>query len=410
MARKSDKGLRVALDIGTSKVAIIVAEVDDDGSVEIIGHGESASLGLKRGVVVDIESTVQSIQRAVDAAELMTGCQIYAVRAGIAGGHVQSRNSHGTVGIKEREVTQEDVDRAIEAARAVVLPNDQRIIHVLPQEFIVDGQEGIRQPIGMSGVRLEVKVHLVTGATSAVQNIVKCIERCGLRVDEMVLEQIASAEAVLHRDERQLGVCLVDIGGGTTDLAVFVDGAIKHTAVIPIAGDQVTNDIAVGLRTPTQFAERIKLDHAALNFMTGDSEFIEVPGVGDRPARRLSRHTLGEIVEARYEEIFLHVREELRRSGYEERVTAGVVLTGGSALMEGVVEVAEEMLHMPVRLGVPQGVSGIQEVATNPIHSTGVGLLLFQGVRDASEDNKSSTASSAGSVFGRVKQWFQGNF
>jgi cell division protein FtsA len=354
---------------------------------------------------------VQSIQRAVDAAELMTGCQIYAVRAGIAGSHVQSRNSHGTVAIKEREVTQEDVDRAIEAARAVVLPNDQRIIHVLPQEFIVDGQEGIRQPIGMSGVRLEVKVHLVTGATSAVQNIVKCIERCGLRVDEMVLEQIASAEAVLHRDERQLGVCLVDVGGGTTDLAVFVDGAIKHTAVIPIAGDQVTNDIAVGLRTPTQFAERIKLDHAGLSPMAGDSEFIEVPGVGDRPARRLSRHTLGEIVEARYEEIFLHVREELRRSGYEERVTAGVVLTGGSALMEGVVEVAEEMLHMPVRLGVPQGVSGIQEVATNPIHSTGVGLLLFQGVRDASEDKKSSSsASSAGSVFGRVKQWFQGNF
>ncbi len=409
MARKSDKGLLVALDIGTSKVAVIVGEVADDGSVEVIGLGESPSHGLKRGVVVDIESTVQSIQRAVDAAELMTGCQIYAVRAGIAGGHVQSRNSTGQAPIKDREVTQEDVDRALEGARAVVLPHDQRIIHVLPQEFIIDGQEGIRQPIGMSGVRLEVRAHLVTGATSAVQNIVKCIERCGLRVDEMVLEQIASAEAVLHRDERQLGVCLVDIGGGTTDLAVFVDGAIRHTAVIPIAGDQVTNDIAVGLRTPTQFAERIKLDHASLCQEQDASEFIEVPGVGDRPARRLSRHTLGEIVEARYEEIFLHVREELRRSGYEERVTAGVVLTGGSALMCGVVELAEEMLHMPVRLGLPQRVVGIQEVATNPIHATGVGLLLFQGAKDAVEEKKGSSASAA-SVLGKMKSWFQGNF
>ena len=259
MARKSDKGLLVALDIGTSKIAVIVAEVADDGLVEVIGLGESPSHGLKRGVVVDIESTVQSIQRAVDAAELMTGCQIYAVRAGIAGGHVQSRNSTGQVAIKEREVTLEDMVRVNENARAVVLPHDQQVIHVLPQEYIIDGQEGIRHPIGMSGVRLEVRAHLVTGAASAVQNIVKCIERCGLRVDEMVLEQIASAEAVLHRDERQLGVCIVDIGGGTTDMAVFVDGAIRHTAVIPIAGDQVTNDIAVGLRTPTQFAEKIKL-------------------------------------------------------------------------------------------------------------------------------------------------------
>ena len=409
MARKSDKGLLVALDIGTSKIAVIVAEVADDGLVEVIGLGESPSHGLKRGVVVDIESTVQSIQRAVDAAELMTGCQIYAVRAGIAGGHVQSRNSTGQVAIKEREVTLEDMVRVNENARAVVLPHDQQIIHVLPQEYIIDGQEGIRQPIGMSGVRLEVRAHLVTGATSAVQNIVKCIERCGLRVDEMVLEQIASAEAVLHRDERQLGVCIVDIGGGTTDIAVFVDGAIRHTAVIPIAGDQVTNDIAVGLRTPTQFAEKIKLEHASLCPSQEASEFIEVPGVGDRPARRLSRHTLGEIVEARYEEIFLHVREDLRRSGYEERVTAGVVLTGGSALMCGVVELAEEMLHMPVRLGLPQRVAGIQEVANNPVHATGVGLLLFQRPKSAVDEKKDSS-STATSVLGKMKDWFKGNF
>ncbi|MEF3194125.1 MAG: cell division protein FtsA, partial [Halothiobacillaceae bacterium] len=268
---------------------------------------------------------------------------------------------------------------------------------------------GIRQPIGMSGVRLEVKVHLVTGAVSAAQNISKCIERCGLRVDEMILEQLASAEAVLYEDERQLGVCLVDIGGGTTDMAVFLDGAIRHTTVIPIAGDQVTNDIAVGLRTPTHFAEKIKLEHASLVHEPSGSEFIEVPSVGDRPPRRLSRNSLAEIVEARYEEILMHVREELRRSGFEERITTGVVLTGGSALMDGAVELAEEILHMPVRLGIPQRVSGMKDVARNPMHATGVGLLLFgqKGMRPPTGRRQPAGGTSA---WERMKSWFQGNF
>lgn len=409
MSKKTDKNLVVGLDIGTSKVVAIVGEVGSDGAIDVIGLGQSASRGLKRGVVVDIESTVQSIQRAVREAELMADCQIHAVRAGIAGSHVQSRNSHGIVAIKEQEVTQDDVDRAIDAARAIPLPADQQIIHVLPQEFIIDGQEGIRQPIGMSGVRLEVKVHLVTGAVNAAQNIVKCIERCGLRVDEMILEQLASAEAVLHEDERQLGVCLVDIGGGTTDLAVFLDGAIRHTAVIPIAGDQVTNDIAVGLRTPTQFAEKIKLEHARLGHDSSGSEFIEVPSVGDRPARRLSRNSLIEIVEARYEEILMHVREELRRSGFEERVTAGVVLTGGSVLMDGAVELAEEILHMPVRLGIPQRVLGMKDVARNPMYATAVGLLLFGqgGIRPSTTRHQPARGAL---TWERMKSWFQGNF
>jgi len=409
MSRRTDKNLVVGLDIGTSKVVAIVGEVGDDGEIEVVGLGQSTSHGLKRGVVVDIESTVQSIQRAVREAELMADCQIHGVRAGIAGSHVQSRNSHGIVAIKEQDVTQDDVARAIDAARAIALPSDQQIIHVLPQEYVIDGQEGIRQPIGMSGVRLEVKVHLVTGAVSAAQNIAKCIERCGLRVDDMILEQLASAEAVLHRDERQLGVCLVDVGGGTTDLAVFIDGSIRHTAVIPIAGDQVTNDIAVGLRTPTQYAEKIKLEYAALCQEPSGNEYIEVPSVGDRPARRLSRNSLGEIVEARFEEIFLHVRDELRRSGFEDCITAGVVITGGSALMRGSVELAEEILNMPVRLGVPQRVSGLKDVARNPMHATGVGLLLFGhgGVR-APVIRRSPVQE--GSTWERMKNWFKASF
>jgi cell division protein FtsA len=410
MPKKTEQRLLVGLDIGTSKVVAIVGELQDDGSVEVIGFGMHPSRGLKKGVVVNIESTVNSIQRAVEEAELMAGCEIHAVYTGIAGSHVRSLNSHGIVAIRDREVTRSDVDRVIDAARAVAIPADQKILHVLPQEYIIDGQEGIREPIGMSGVRLEARVHMVTGAASAAQNIVKCVQRCGLEVEDIVLEQLASSHAVLTEDEKELGVALVDIGGGTTDIAVFNSGAIRHTAVIPIAGDQVTNDIAISLRTPTQYAEEIKIRYAcALSQLAAADETIEVPSVGDRPSRRLARQTLAEVVEPRYEELFALIRDELRRSGFEEMVAAGVVLTGGSAKMEGAVELAEEVFHMPVRLGLPQHVRGLGDVVRNPIHATGVGLLLY--ARDRAARGPAETPVSPGmrDVWARMKSWFQGN-
>jgi cell division protein FtsA len=413
MAKRSDRNLIVGLDIGTSKVVAIVGEMKADGVLEIIGIGTHPSRGLKKGVVVNIESTVQSIQRAVEEAELMAGCEIHSVYAGIAGSHVRSLNSHGIVAIKDKEVVQGDVERVIDAAKAVAIPADQKILHVLPQEYIIDAQEGIRDPIGMSGVRLEAKVHIVTGADSAAQNIVKCVQRCGLAVDDIVLEQLASSYAVLTEDEKDLGVCVVDIGGGTTDIAVFGGGAIRHTAVIPIAGDQVTNDIAVSMRTPTQYAEDIKIKYAcALSQLANPDETIEVPSVGDRPPRRLARQTLAEIVEPRYEELFALVREELRRAGLEEAVATGIVLTGGSAKMEGAIELAEEVFHMPVRLGVPQYVSGLADVVSNPIHATGVGLLLYakSSLEAPLARETPLLAGGVKSIFERMKAWFQGNF
>jgi len=409
--KRSDRNLLVGLDIGTSKVVAIVGECSPDGSIEVIGIGSHPSRGLKKGVVVNIESTVQSIQRAVEEAELMAGCEIHSVFTGIAGSHVRSLNSHGIVAIRDKEVTHGDVERVIDAAKAVAIPADQKILHVLPQEFIIDNQEGIRDPIGMSGVRLEAKVHIVTGADSAAQNIVKCVQRCGLNVEDIVLEQLASSFAVLTEDEKELGVCLVDIGGGTTDLALFSQGAIRHTAVIPIAGDQVTNDIAVSMRTPTQYAEDIKLRYAcALSQLANPDETIEVPSVGDRPPRRLARQTLAEIVEPRYEELFGLIRDELRRSGFEETIAAGVVLTGGSSKMEGAVELAEEIFHVPVRLGLPQHVAGLLDVVSNPIHATGVGLLLY--ARTNAQGAVAGKASFEGfrSAFERMRTWFQGNF
>ncbi|MDH3977716.1 MAG: cell division protein FtsA [Gammaproteobacteria bacterium] len=411
MSKNIDKGLIVGLDIGTSKVVAIVGEMRDDNELEVIGFGIHPSRGLKKGVVVNIESTVNSIQRAIEEAELMAGCEINSVFTGIAGSHVRSLNSHGIVAIKDREVVSSDVDRVIDAARAVAIPADQRILHVLPQEYIIDGQEGIREPIGMSGVRLEARVHMVTGAASAAQNIVKCVQRCGLEVDDVVLEQLASSYAVLTDDEMELGVCLVDIGGGTTDIAVFNGGAIKHTAVIPIAGDQVTNDIAVSMRTPTQYAEEIKIKYAcALSQLANRDETIEVPSVGDRPPRRLARQTLAEVVEPRYEELFSLIRDELRRSGFEDMVAAGVVLTGGSSKMEGAVELAEEVFHMPVRLGMPQHVQGLADVVRNPIHATGVGLLLYAKNRVESPYTGHPVGSGLRDVWERMKTWFQGNF
>lgn len=410
MVRKGEKNIIVGLDIGTSKVVAIVGEIKADGEIEIIGIGSHPSHGLKKGVVVNIESTVQSIQRAVEEAELMSGVEIDSVYAGIAGSHVSSLNSHGIVGINDGEVSHSDVERVIDAARAVPIPADQRILHILPQEFVIDNQEGIREPVGMCGVRLEAQVHMVTGAVSAAQNIIKCVRRCGLEVEDLILEQLASSYSVLDDEEKDLGVCLVDIGGGTTDMAVFTGGAIRHTAVIPIAGDQVTNDIAVALRTPTHHAEDIKLKYAcALSQLPTADETIEVPSIGDRPPRRMSRQTLAEVVEPRYEELLSLVQSELRRSGFESLVAGGIVLTGGSSKMEGLIDLAEEVFHMPVRLGIPQYVTGLADVVRNPIHATGVGLLLF-GHQNSSINVPNVSQGALKSTWERMKSWFQGNF
>ena len=411
MPRKPEKNMIVGLDIGTSKVVAIVGEISPDGGIEIIGIGSHPSKGLKKGVVVNIESTVHSIQRAVEEAELMAGCQIHSVYAGIAGSHIRSLNSHGIVAIRDREVMPGDVERVIDAARAVAIPADQKILHILPQEFVIDDQDGIREPVGMCGVRLEAKVHMVTGAVSAAQNIIKCVRRCGLEVDDIILEQLASSYSVLTDDEKDLGVCLVDIGGGTTDIAVFTEGSIRHTAVIPIAGDQVTNDVAVALRTPTQYAEEIKIKYAcALTQLAASDQNIEVPSVGDRPPRRLARQTLAEVIEPRYEELLTLVQAELRRSGFEDLITAGVVLTGGSSKIEGLVDLAEEVFHMPVRLGSPHSVMGLVDVVRNPIYATGVGLLLFGNQNRSRRAFDADFGNGVRGVWERMKSWFQGNF
>lgn len=409
MARKADKSLVVGLDIGTSKIVAIVGEIQDDGRVEVIGLGSHASRGLKRGMVVDIESTEASIQRAVEEAELMADCEIHSVFAGIAGTHVSSRHSHGAVAIRDAEVDESDVERVLESARAVAIPADQQILEVLPKGYVIDSTDGIRQPVGMSGVRLEVQVHLVTAAVSAVQNVTKCVARCGLQVDDLALHQLASAESVLSDDEKELGIALVDIGAGTTDIAVFADGATQYTACIPIAGDLVTSDIAVALRTPTQHAEDIKVRYAcALEQLASSDETIQVPSVGDRAPRRLERQTLAQVVEARYRELFNHVNKQLRQSGCENLVPVGLVLTGGGARMEGVVELAEEIMHMPVRLGAPQHVSGLSEVVDNPVHATGVGLLLRGSRSDRPGVGRGRVPKV--SMLDRLKQWFQGEF
>ena len=409
MASANEENMIVALDIGTSKVVAIVGAVGSSGEIEIVGTGMHPSSGLKKGVVVNIEATVNSIQRAIEEAELMAGCSIHSVYAGIAGSHIRSLNSHGIVAIRDREVQSLDVDRVIDAARAVAIPADQEILHVLPQEYIIDEQEGVHEPIGMSGVRLEAKVHLVTCAANAAQNIKKCIRRCGLEVDEVVLEQLASSHAVLTEDEKQLGVALVDIGGGTTDIAIFTEGAIRHTGVIPIAGDQVTNDIAMALRTPTPHAEELKIKYAcALAKLARPEETVKVPSVGDREARDMSRQLLAEVVEPRYDELFTLVQAELRRSGFEELLAAGVVLTGGTSKMEGVTELAEEIFHLPVRIGAPVNVKGLSDIVNNPIYSTGVGLLHFgvdQQRKEGFDDNDKGLTNNA---LKRIKEWFQG--
>ncbi len=412
MSSSAQGRMIVGLDIGTSKVVAIVGSITADGTIDIVGLGSHPSRGLKKGVVVNIESTVQSIQRAIEEAELMSGCDIHSVHVGIAGNHIQSQNSHGIVAIRDKEVASADVDRVIDAARAVPAPADQKVIHVLPQEYIIDTQEGIKEPLGMCGVRLEARVHVVTGALNAIQNIEKCVERSGPKVDQIILEQLASSYAVLTEDEKELGVCLVDIGGGTTDIAIFGEGAIRHTAVIPIAGDQVTNDIAMAFATPTQHAEEIKIKYAcALAQLAGEDETIQVPSVGDRPARSLTRQALAEVVEPRYEELFTLVQAELRRSGFEDMIPSGIVLTGGTSKMEGAVELAEEVFHVPVRLASPQGVSGLIDMVRNPIYATGVGLLLHAAhqIEEGAEQSV-TTELDKESALSKVKHWFQKHF
>lgn len=400
----------VGLDIGTSKVVAIVGQSKADGTLEIIGIGAQPSHGIKRGVVVDIEATVRSIQRAVQEAELMAGCEIHSVYVGIAGSHVSSTNSHGIVGIRDREVLPTDVERVIDAARAVAMPADQKVLHVLPQEYVVDNQDGVREPAGMSGVRLEARVHLVNCAVNAAQNIEKCVRRCNLQVEALILEQLASSYSVLTEDERELGVCLVDIGGGTTDIAIFTDGAIRYTANIAVAGDHVTNDIAMALRTPKQHADEIKTKYAcALTSMVGEDETIQVPSVGERPPRTLSREVLARVVEPRYEEIYSLILAEIKRSGFHDLIPGGIVLTGGSSKMEGAIELAEEVFHMSVRQGVPRGVAGLTDVVSNPIYATSVGLLLY-AQRMEQEDSFNVDVEETVPLFERMKTWFKNTF
>ena len=402
---RDHKDLIVALDIGTTKIATVVSEMLPDGGLAIIGTGSCDSIGLRKGVVVNIEKTVESIQRSLEEAELMAGCKISTAYTGIAGSHIKSFNSHGMVAIKDKEVTQADI------ARAVNIPTDHQILHVLTQEFIIDGQEDVREPLGMSGVRLEVKVHIVTGAVSAAQNIVKCVRRCGLEVADLILQPLASSLAVLTEDERELGVALVDIGGGTTDVAVFTGGAIRHTAVIPIAGSQITNDIAMALRTPTQDAEDIKLRFGvAMQRLAGTDDMIEVPGIGDRGSNSMSRQALAAVIEPRVEELFSLVQQSLRDSGYEELISSGIVLTGGSSQLPGLSQLAEDIFSMPVRIGVPRYHGGLEEVVKSPRHATAVGLL-FEGL--AQRQRTSRMMEKTGrllTVTQRMKTWFAGNF
>ena len=397
--QKSD--IIVGLDIGTTKIAVIVAQIGVGGKVDIIGIGRHPSQGLRKGVVINIEATVNAIRHAVEEAELMAGCEISSVYAGIAGSHIQGFNSHGIVAVKSKEVTPKDVERVIDAARAVAIPMDREVLHILPQEYIVDEQDGIREPLGMSGVRLEAKVHIVTGAVSSAQNIVKSANRVGLAVNDIVLEPIASSEAVLSPEEKELGVALVDIGGGTTDITVFHAGAVKHTAVLPLGGNHLTNDIATGLRTPVASAEKIKERYGtALASVVQSSETIEVPSTGGREPRVLSRYVLAEIVEPRMHEIYSLVQRELVKSGFDEVLTAGVVLTGGTVMLDGSVELAEQVFNLPVRLGYPSNIGGLVDVVNYPAYATGVGLVLY-GAREGG--HHSLRESDGVNIFERVK-------
>ncbi|MDR2744601.1 MAG: cell division protein FtsA [Desulfovibrio sp.] len=410
MNNKSD--LIVGLDIGTTKICAVVGELQESGFVDIVGVGESDSTGLRKGVVVNIEQTVQSIRKAVENAELMAGCEINAVYVGIAGSHIMGINSHGVIAVKGGEVAGHDVERAIDAARAVAIPADREVIHILPQEYIVDAQRGIADPLGMAGVRLEVKVHIVTGAVSSAQNIIRSCRRSGLEVADIALESLASAKAVLTEEEREIGVALVDLGGGTTDIAIFANDAIKHTAVLAIGGQNLSNDIAFGLRTPVGSAERIKIKYGcALADMVRSNEVIEVPSVGGREPRRLSRQVLAEICEPRMEEILYLVDQTLIKSGYKDLIGAGVVLTGGASLIYGCQELGEQIFNLPTRIGYPRDVGGLKDVVNSPKYSTAVGLLRYGAEREAGGQRKFAARGSENGVFNavlsRMKKWFK---
>ncbi|CAN1507815.1 ftsA Cell division ATPase FtsA [Burkholderiaceae bacterium] len=407
---KDNRDLLVGLDIGTSKVVALVAELTPDGNFNVVGVGQTSSKGLKKGVVVNIEATVLSIQKALEEAEVMADRRIVQVFTGIAGNHIVSFNSSGMVAIRDKEVGPSDVERVLETAKAINIPTDQQILHILVQEFIIDGQEDVREPIGMSGLRLEVQVHIVTGAVSAAQNIVKCVRRCGLEVNDLILQPLASSLAVLTEDEKELGVALIDIGGGTTDIAIYSQGSIRHTAVIPIAGDQITNDIAMALRTPTLEAEDLKIQHGMAQQELADPNImIEVAGVGDREPRPMSKQALAAVIEPRVEELFILVRDVMRESGYEELVASGIVLTGGSALMPGMVELAEQVFLRPARIGVPEYRGHLHEVLRSPRFSTSIGLLL-EGQAQLLRGRRVADSGTFQGVVSRLKEWFTGNF
>lgn len=398
----------VGLDIGTTKICAIVAEVTEEGAINIIGVGSSLSRGLRKGVVVNIESTVESIKKAIEEAELMAAVQINSVYTGIAGSHISGENSRGVIALKKQEVTRSDVERAIETARTVaVLPHDRRVLHVLPREFMVDDQDGIREPLGMSGTRLEVDVHIITGAVTSAQNLIKSVNRAGLDVVDIILQPLASSEAVLSPEERELGVAMVDLGGGTTDLAVFVEGSIRHTAVLPIGGQHLSTDLAIGLRTPQAEAEKLKVRHGvALVEMVKEHEFVDVPSVGDRPPRSLPRKMVAEIIQPRVEEMFDLMRREIVRAGYEGMLAAGVVITGGTSMLEGMPDAAERILDLPVRRGIPSGVGGLRDIVSNPMYATGVGLILHACHHaEALETVGSRGGKRFGRVFDRMRGW-----
>jgi len=403
--RGQEENVIVGLDIGTTKICAVVGEVVD-GEMNIIGFGTHPSEGLRKGVVVDIESTVQSIKKAVEEAELMAGCEISSVYAGIAGGHITGFNSRGIIAIKGTEVTENDVARVTEAAKAVAIPMDREVIHVLPQEYIIDDQAGIHNPIGMSGVRLEARVHIVTGAVTSANNIVKCANRAGLDVCDIVLESIASGEAALTKEEREIGTALIDLGGGTTDLAIFSEDHIKHTFVLSLGGNNLTNDIAVGVRASLAAAEKIKIQHGTcLSQEINPEELIEIPGMGGRKSRRLPRQILGEILEPRVEEIFELIKREVYRSGMENSLVSGVVVTGGSALLEGVVDVAEMIFNLPTRLGNPRGIGGLADVVSSSMHSTGVGLVLYGAAHNSKNKFRIRDTNIFNRIMHRMKNW-----
>jgi len=398
--------LIVGLDIGTTKICVIVGHMTDEG-LEIVGIGTSESHGLRKGVVINIESTVESIRKALNEAELMAGCEIKSVFAGIAGSHIAGVNSQGVIAIKNREVSEDDIARVLDAAKAIAIPMDREVLHILPQEYIIDDQDGIRTPLGMNGVRLEAKVHIVTGAVASAQNIVKCCQKAEVDVADIVLEQLASSEAVLSGDEKDLGVAMIDIGGGTTDIAIFVDGAIKYSAVLALGGNHLTNDISVGFRTPMSDAEKIKQQYGCcLTSMVGKDETIDVPSVGGRESRVLSRSLLAEILEPRVEELFSLVNREIMKSGYEDLIASGVVLTGGSCILPGMPEMAEQIFNLPVRRGIPEGIGGLTDVVKSPIFATGVGLVKY-GSRNLQKNNFTIGEKNVfDRVVSRMKEWF----